>query len=124
MRKTSICRFTAVLLVCFVLFAGCSERPAEEEILWDAKPSVMINGILYGDTGRSATYRTDERPDKGGRVDGEITSTVESHEYPEEDDQSNFGAGHPYRFGGDGRVEVFFDSVDNWIIFEAYEDQN
>lgn len=124
MRKTCVCGFVTAMLACFVLLAGCSEQSAEEEILWDAKPSVMIDGVLYGDTGRAATYRTDERPDRGGRVDGDITSSVERHEYPEEDDQSNFGAGYPYRFGGDGRVEVFFDSADNWIIFEAYEDQN
>jgi len=81
---------------------------------WDAKPSVMIGGILYGDTGHHAVCRTDESPEHGGHADGTITSSVDSSEYPTEDDQSNFGTGYAYRYGTDATVEVFFS---DWQIF-------
>jgi len=100
--------------------AGCREEEPEE-VLWDAKPSVMIDGVLYGTTGRSAAYRTGDTPEKGAQVDGEITSTVESHEYPGEDGQSNFGSGYPYRFGQDNSVEIFFAESGKWVIYEAYD---
>ena len=112
---------SAVLMRCAFIFAGC-DNAEEEEVRWDAKPSVMIDGILYGTTGHTAVYRTDEAPDNGGHVDGEITSTVEGYEYPVEDGQSNFGVGYFYRYGEADTVEVFLDDR-NWVIFEAYEDQ-
>ena len=112
-----------MVLACAVLLAGCSSAPQEEEeALWEAKPSVMIDGILYGTTGRSGTYSTDTTPENGGHVDGEITSSVESHEYPTEDDQSNFGTGYYYRFGENHTVEIFFDSSRKWVIYEPYKD--
>ena len=116
--------FLILASVCAILFVGCGNDPVEEEeVLWDAKPSVMIDGILYGTTGRSPTYRTDDTPQNGGRVDGEITSSVESYEYPEENDQSNFGTGYAYRYGEGNTVEVFSESANKWIIYEPYEDQ-
>ena len=116
----------AILALSF-LFSSNHEppRPAEpdhSEVLWDAKPSVMIEGVLYGATGRSGVYRTDTTPENGGYVDGEITSTVESHEYPIEDNQSNFGTGYFYRYGENHSVEVFFDSSNQWEIFEPYKE--
>ena len=114
---------TLLLALCLLL-GGCGKEaePQPEEV-WAAKPSVMVDGVLYGTTGYSAPYRTDERPDRGGRVDGEITSTVEGHQYPTEDDQSNFGTGYPYRFGEEGTVEVFMEETDRWLIYEAYPEQ-
>ena len=113
----STCLLAALLVT--LLLVGCSlQKPKDQH--WDAKPSVYIDGVLYGTTGMSVTYRTDDTPENGGRVDGTVTSTVESWEYPAEDDQSNFGTGHAYRFGEDGTVEVFFSK---WVIFEAYNDQ-
>ena len=121
--KTTLHRLiAAAILLCLILLTGCeSSKP---ETLWAAKPSVMIDGVLYGTTGRDAIYRTDETPENGGRVDGEITSTVELHEYPTENDQSNFGTGFPYRFGDDNTVEIFFAADKCWIIYEAYETQD
>lgn len=109
------------LLLVLVLLCGCGQKAQEEaQEVWAAKPSVMIDGVLYGTTGRTAPYRTEERPDRGGRTDGEITSAVEEHQYPTEDDQSNFGTGCFYRMGQEGRVEVFLEEADQWVIFEAY----
>ena len=95
-------------------------NPNSSEVLWDAKPSVMIDGVLYGSTGKSGIYSTDTTPENGGHVDGEITSSVESHEYPTDDNQSNFGTGFYYRHGENDSIEVFFDSSNKWIIFESH----
>ena len=76
-------RISSIFCVILVMLSlvGCSSAPSkeEEEVLWDAKPSVMIDGVLYGTSGRSGIYSTDTTPENGGHVDGEITSTVESH---------------------------------------------
>ena len=111
------------LILIMLSLVGCSSAPSkeEEEVLWDAKPSVMIDGVLYGTSGRSGIYSTDTTPENGGHVDGEITSTVESHEYPTEDNQSNFGSGFYYRHGENHVVEIFFDDSNKWIIFEPYK---
>ena len=97
-------------------------NPNSSEVRWDVKPSVMIDGVLYGSTGKSGIYSTDTTPENGGLVDGEITSTVESHEYPTEDNQSNFGSGFYYRHGENHVVEIFFDDSNKWIIFEPYKE--
>jgi len=52
----------------------------------------------------------------------DITSTVEEHEYPTQNDQSNFGEGYYYRFGEDGTIEVFMEEASVWKIFKAYEE--
>jgi len=117
----------AALIYCIFAFGGFENNrisgsaAAQEEEHWAAKPSVMIDGVLYGDTGHSAVYRTEEAPENGGHTDGEILSSVAGHEYPTEDEQSNFGTGYPYRYGVDGTVELFFDSANQWRIYEAYE---
>ena len=49
-------------LVCVFSLAGCSPAPAEEE-KWDLIPMVMVDGILYLDTGVNNTeLRNAERP--------------------------------------------------------------
>ena len=119
--------FGTILALSF-LFSSNHEppRPTEPdsgEVLWDAKPSVMIDGVLYGTTGRTGIYSTDTTPQNGGHVDGEITSTVESHEYPTQDNQSNFGTGYFYRYGENHTVEIFFDSSNKWVIYEPILDE-
>ena len=117
MRKSTL----LILLLCVSLFFIACGRE-EEEDLWAAKPSIMVDGVLYGDTGYRGEYRTDTRPDRGGHVDGQITSTVEGHEYPTQNDQSNFGEGYYYRFGEDGTIEVFMEEASVWKNFKAYEE--
>ena len=121
--RTLIAVSALVLLVCMLL-TGCENTEAAK-MTGMAKPSyrVMIDDVLYVYVGQWATYRTDENPEYGGHFDGEITSTVDSKEFPEENDQSNFGIGYPYRYGKDNTVEVFFSSSDRWKIFEPCETQ-
>ncbi len=80
---------------------------------YDLIPMVMIDGELYLDTGYK---KYDER----SHSDGIITSQVKSTEKPAENNQSNFGTGHPYRFGEtEGTVEIGVDS--KWLIFATEE---
>ena len=77
-------------------------------------PMVMVDGSLYLDTGFTSDVA------RCGVMDGEITSTVDGSEKPTEDDQSNFGSGYGYQYGGtDGTIEVYMN--DAWCIF-ATED--
>lgn len=79
------------------------------EIGHDRIPSVMVDGVLYLDTGRVSDAL------RCGVMDGEITSTVDSSEVPTEDNQSNFGTGFGYQYGPEGTIEVYIN--EKWCIF-------
>lgn len=51
-------------------------------------PCVMVDGVIYKDTGYVASMPG------CGMMDGEITSTVEGTDLPAENNQSNFGSGY------------------------------
>ena len=86
----------------------------ENERLWDKIPAVMVNGILYYDTGKE----TNNHP-TCGVMDGEITSDVESWQLPQKDNQSNFGTGYGYQYGTEDTIVVVIDG--KWIVFKAEE---
>ena len=115
----------AVFLAVVVLLAGCggpaaapSSSPAasvspssQETPPSDPLPRmVMVDGVLYQDTGR-------ESPLTGrcGTMDGEITSAVEPGQQPSQDGQSNFGAGYGCQRTGEGVIELSLDG--KWILF-------
>ncbi len=81
---------------------------------WDVPPMVMVNGILYLDTGKESTVTG-----RCGMLDGEITSSVDSTEIPGENDQSNFGTGYGYQYGAEGTIEIFLNET--WWIFATEE---
>ena len=66
---------------------------------------VMIDGILYFDTGKSnGDLLTSDV------IEGEITSAVDGTQRPTENDQSNFGAGYDYRYGTqEGIAEILIN---------------
>ena len=75
-------------------------------------PMVMVNDLMYYDTGRTNNVA------RCGVMDGEITSSVESWERPIENNQSNFGSGFEYQVGmEEGTIEIYIN--DNWCVFEA-----
>lgn len=111
-----------VLLLCLMMLisiSGCGRAQVttageDEEPKWDLIPMVMVNGVLYLDTGyNSYRIREDEEPD------GTITSEVDGSERPTEDDQSNFGTDYPYRYGDEGTVELLLH--DKWRVFATEE---
>lgn len=83
------------------------------EAKWDLIPMVMVDGTLYLDTGKTSDAL------RCGVMDGEITSTVEGWERPNQNDQSNFGAGYGYQYGAKDTVEIFMN--DEWWIFATKE---
>ena len=95
-------------LACLLGLGGCSSTI-------DRIPMVMVDGVLYLDTGFQST--TKERPEG---FDGEITSEVDGSEIPTVDDQSNFGTGYGYQHGADeGTIDLYMN--DKWWIFATEE---
>ncbi len=89
-----------------------AEDSAESRIAIAPAHAVMLEGIVYYDTG------TASGTDASAAPDGTITSTVDSDSFPAEDGQSNFGTGYAYRYGTeDGTLEVLIDG--EWWIFAA-----
>ena len=66
-------------------------------------PCVMIDGIVYQDTGYVSSMLG------CGVMDGEITSEVDGTQLPAENDQSNFGTGYAYQRGRENYVIVMMD---------------
>lgn len=97
----------AILLgvICMLGIVGCAKQK-KEEIHYDLIPMVMVDGVLYLDTGHNGTYVT------GDTYDREITSAVQGYEQPTENDQSNFGTGYKYRYGErEGTIEIEMNSL-------------
>ena len=85
---------------------------AESGIAIAPAHTVMLEGVLYYDTGTASATAPDAAPD------GTITATVDADSFPQEDGQSNFGTGYAYRYGStDGTVEILMDNT--WWIFAA-----
>ena len=89
-----------------------AEDSTESSIAIAPAHAVMLEGVIYYDTG------TVSGTDAKAAPDGTITSTVDSDSFPTEDGQSNFGTGYAYRYGSEnGTLEVQID--DEWWIFAA-----
>ena len=114
-------RCVSFILSLTVLFcmAGCAgtngSKESTNEEKWDRIPMVMVDGVLYLDTGY-----TNSEIRKCGTFDGEITSEVDGSERPTENDQSNFGTGYGYQYGAtEGTIELYMN--DKWCIFATEE---
>ena len=79
---------------------------------------LMVDGVLYEDAGCENTTEG-----RCGNMDGEITSSVESWQQPEEDGQSNFGSGFGYQIGMEpDTLEILQDG--HWLVFRAVEPES
>ncbi len=79
---------------------------------------LMVDGVLYEDAGCEDTTEG-----HCGNMDGEITSSVESWQQPEEDGQSNFGSGFGYQIGMEpDTLEILQDG--HWLVFRAVEPES
>jgi hypothetical protein len=82
----------------------------------DVCPAIMVNGEVYFDTNHKSTATG-----RCGIMDGQITSECSSSEIPSINNQSNFGTGYGYQYGGrKGTIEVLLDDGE-WYVF-AKED--
>lgn len=85
-------------------------QPSGASELADLRPMIMINGILYLDTGKESPMGA------ANQVDGTIKTDVSPNKKPTEHEQSNFGfVGSEYTVGN-GFVQVNIDG--KWIVFE------
>ena len=66
-------------------------------------PCVMVDGILYQDTGFVDSMVG------CGNMDGVIDSAVDATELPSENNQSNFGTGMSYQRSSEGQLIVYVD---------------
>lgn len=103
----------AAVAVCFLTDPrkDGGEKTGEEQERSAIIPMVMVGDRYYYDTGRVIT-RTGTNTD----TDGEIVSAVNVWERPQENNQSNFGAGYRYRYGEGDTIEVYID--EKWAVFE------
>lgn len=89
-----------------------AEDSTESSIAIAPAHAVMLEGVIYYDTG------TVSGTDAKAAPDGTITSAVDSDSFPTEDGQSNFGTGYAYRYGSENStLEVQIDG--EWWIFAA-----
>lgn len=87
-----------------------------DKIGGDVCPCVMVNGVVYYDTGYKSSL--DNRCED---MDGQITSECSGSEVPTEDDQSNFGKGYDYQYGSvEGTIEIEMTDG-NWYVFATKE---
>jgi len=109
----------AMLYVYIVFYEDAQEAKAVRQCVEQAKsdiewneimPAVMINGILYYDTGKESPQMRLCDPHLG-----EIVSTVDSSKMPTENNQSNFGTCFEYYYITDGAVALYKD--EKWIMF-------
>ncbi|MBS6448207.1 MAG: hypothetical protein KH382_11570 [Clostridiales bacterium] len=120
MKKIFTTRTVAAILlalICALSIVGCAKQE-EESVQYDLIPMVMVDGVLYLDTGYNGTYVT------GDTYDREITSAVQGYEQPTENDQSNFGTGFKYRYGErEGTIEIEMNSLCRIFATEAVRQQ-
>lgn len=91
--------------------ASAGGEVAEPE---DTTRMVMVDGVLYADTGRLS-----QAEGRCGVMDGYLTSSVDSG-VPTRDDQSNFGTGYGYQLGfEEDTIEVCIGQ--DWVVFAPAE---
>lgn len=84
--------------------------PEQEEAVTGYPDLIMVNDILYYDSGEISTDL------RCGMMDGQITDVTDG--VPDENGQSNFGSGYGYQYGLNG-IDVSID--DEWHIFIPYQ---
>ena len=97
------------LACCLTLLIGCS--PTEPAEKWDRRPMVMVDGVIFLDTGKELAVEIAE-----SAILGTITSSVDGSEMPTQNGESNFGSeGAPYAYLDDGLVVLLNNE---WVFFE------
>lgn len=92
------------------LLSGCAGTPDDAPADGtDASypPTVMVNGVLYQDTGYLSSMP------RCGVMDGAITSEVPPSQLPTENDQANFGTGYEYQGNGQDQLIVQMNQQDH-----------
>lgn len=117
MKKQTILVLALICVLGFVVYSSLQNdtAPVTDNEQRDLIPMVMVDGVLYLDTGHTNTETL-----RCGTPDGEITSAVDRSEKPTVDNQSNFGTDYSYQYGAiEGTIELYIN--DKWCIFATEE---
>lgn len=116
MKRTIAVILTMALVCC--LF-GCGAKPvAEEAAPNELPPQVMVDGVIYIDTGIESAGPKDTQ-----NFDGKILTTVSGDKQPTKNDQSNFGTGYGYQLGETkGTLDVYIN--EKWWTYATEEVRN
>lgn len=115
--KKSILIIMAVMMVFMVACnkeatntnTNTNKNTTTSEVESNYPPMVKVDGTTYVDTGYENAMVT------CGTADGEIKTTVDGKNKPENDDESNFGKGYGYQVWEDGYINVQIEG--RWILF-------
>ena len=95
----------------YVFLLKENDTHSEEPTLYDLRPMVMVDGVIFMDTGKELAVEIDP-----SAILGEITSSVTGDKRPTEDGQSNFECiGSQYAYYEDGLVVLINHE---WYLFE------
>ena len=86
-----------------------NKNTTTSEVESNYPPMIKVDGTTYVDTGYENAMVT------CGTADGEIKTTVDGKNKPENDDESNFGKGYGYQVWEDGYINVQIEG--RWILF-------
>lgn len=114
-KKPALWVLIVITIIIVIFIIGLITNPkANETIITDRRPMIMVNGDLYLDTGKEVSVEMDE-----SAIIGEITSSVDQSEKPIEEGQSNFGnIGAKYAHYEDSIVVLLNNE---WVLFEKEE---
>ncbi len=111
----------AVLLIITSVLTGCAKNGTDGEKENNDFPlkgeeipqpmAVMVDDVLYYDSGQKVTYI------RCGVMDGDITSTVENYQLPQENGQSNFGTGYSWQLVDEHHIDIPIQAEGGWSRF-------
>ncbi len=104
MEKYIITLFLALMIGGFSNESIVLEQPQDSTLI------IKVNDEYYYSNGEES-----EIYGRCGVMDGKITSTVEQTEFPEKNNQSNFGTDYGYQYINN-TIEVNLDG--KWIVFQ------
>ncbi len=73
--------------------------------------AVMVNDVIYYDSGQKVSFH------RCGVMDGEIISTVKNYQLPQENGQSNFGAGYSWQLVDLHHIDIPLGENSGWSRF-------
>ena len=115
----------AVLAVCFLTDpmgpTGDVDQPISdpEGSYQQIVPAVVVNGKRFQFHSSGVDVSSLIPPSPRSSFDGMITSSVDSAEWPNADDQSNFGTDYGYKIIDEDRIAVYI--AQEWVLFTAAE---
>lgn len=125
-------KFIIIFLASCLIFSlsGCGNKPEEKDIIVEESTieeentfieekihTIRINGVNYYETNRTISEIEEATENT---LTGDIKSFVNKNEFPNEDNQSNFGVGYAYQVKDE--LFAYLNINGEWHIFCSNED--